>query len=249
MSEAASQSQFSLRHEQILEKLKRERVVEVFETFGRARGFGGYNSVRSRCTRAPDASSPHPRWCDVGPACTLCAPRSNFSARVSARRNSASGVMAARMVRDGETIILDAGTTTLAMAFALPEDLRDVVVITSSLDIAISLENNAGVTVMVTGGTVKRTGRNPRSRSLSPALCHAPFRPNQRRLRLSLLRWNPRWSRLHQRAIRRGGDQARHARGCQARSDAGRSWQDWPCRRGADCRHERNLYASDGPPR
>lgn len=76
------------------------------------------------------------------------------------------GALAARMVRDGETIILDAGTTTLAMAAALPEDLRDVVVITSSLDIAIALENHAGVTVMVTGGTIKKTGRNARSRSL-----------------------------------------------------------------------------------
>lgn len=76
------------------------------------------------------------------------------------------GALAARMVRNGETVILDAGTTTLAMAAAMPEDLRDVVVITSSLDIAITLESHAGVTVMVTGGTIKKTGRNSRSRSL-----------------------------------------------------------------------------------
>ena len=76
--------------------------------------------------------------------------------------------MAARMVRNGETILIDAGTTTRAMALALPQDLRDVVVITSNLEIAISLENHVGITVMVTGGTVKKTGRNPRSRSLVP---------------------------------------------------------------------------------
>ncbi|MEM7730643.1 MAG: DeoR/GlpR family DNA-binding transcription regulator [Pseudomonadota bacterium] len=76
------------------------------------------------------------------------------------------GALAARMVRDGETIILDAGTTAQAMAMALSKDLRDVVVITSSLGIAISLEDHHGITVMVTGGTIKRTGRNPRSRSL-----------------------------------------------------------------------------------
>jgi DeoR/GlpR family transcriptional regulator of sugar metabolism len=74
------------------------------------------------------------------------------------------------MVRDGETIILDAGTTTLAMAFALPRDLRDIVVIMSSLDVAIALETHPGATVMVTGGTLKKTGRNPRSRSLIPPL-------------------------------------------------------------------------------
>ncbi|MGP1397256.1 MAG: DeoR/GlpR family DNA-binding transcription regulator [Inquilinaceae bacterium] len=78
------------------------------------------------------------------------------------------GRMAARMVRDGETIILDAGTTALAMAVALPRDLRDVVVVTSSLDIAIALDGHEGVTVMVTGGKMKKTGRNRRSHSLIP---------------------------------------------------------------------------------
>lgn len=78
------------------------------------------------------------------------------------------GAMAARMVRDGETIILDAGTTTLAMASALPEDLRDVVVLTSSLDIALTLNARAGITVFVSGGKMKKTGRNSDSRSLIP---------------------------------------------------------------------------------
>ncbi|MEM8854852.1 MAG: DeoR/GlpR family DNA-binding transcription regulator [Pseudomonadota bacterium] len=78
------------------------------------------------------------------------------------------GAMAARMVRDGETIILDAGTTALAMALALPQDLKDIVVITSSLDVAIALEGHDGATVMVTGGTLKKTGRNRRARSLIP---------------------------------------------------------------------------------
>ena len=78
------------------------------------------------------------------------------------------GAMAARLVRSGETIVLDAGTTTLAMARALPDDLTDIVVITSSLDIAIALEAHPGASVLVTGGTLKRTGRNRRSRSLVP---------------------------------------------------------------------------------
>ncbi|UOM35235.1 DeoR/GlpR family DNA-binding transcription regulator [Acuticoccus sp. I52.16.1] len=77
------------------------------------------------------------------------------------------GAVAARMVRDGETIILDAGSTTHAMALALPPDLKDVVVITSSLDIAIALEGHMGATVMVTGGTLKQAGRTSRrARSL-----------------------------------------------------------------------------------
>lgn len=78
------------------------------------------------------------------------------------------GAVAAGMVRSGETVILDAGTTTLAMAMALPRDLRDLVVITSSLDIAIALETHPGASVIVTGGSLKKTGRNLRSRSLVP---------------------------------------------------------------------------------
>ena len=78
------------------------------------------------------------------------------------------GAMAARMVRDGETIILDAGTTTLAMAALLPDNLRDVVVLTSSLEIALTLNTHPGVSVFVTGGKLKKTGRNSNSRSLIP---------------------------------------------------------------------------------
>ena len=74
--------------------------------------------------------------------------------------------LAGSMVRDGETIILDAGTTTLAIAHALPEALTDVVVVTNGLDIAISLQAHAGVTVIVTGGRLKRGGRNAHSNSL-----------------------------------------------------------------------------------
>lgn len=74
--------------------------------------------------------------------------------------------LAASMVRDGETVILDAGTTTLAIARALPEVLTDVVVVTNGLDIAIALQAHAGVTVIVTGGRLKRGGRNVHSNSL-----------------------------------------------------------------------------------
>ncbi|MEM6383128.1 MAG: DeoR/GlpR family DNA-binding transcription regulator [Pseudomonadota bacterium] len=89
-------------------------------------------------------------------------PSHNFSAQ-----KERIGKLAASMVRSGETVILDAGTTTTAMAAALPHELNDVVVITSSLDIAIILEQHPGIAVIVTGGTLKKTGRNRRSRSLT----------------------------------------------------------------------------------
>jgi len=76
------------------------------------------------------------------------------------------GEAAASLVRDGETIILDAGTTTLALATALPKSLSDVVVVTNALDVAIALQSHPGVTVIVTGGRLKKAGRNANSRSL-----------------------------------------------------------------------------------
>lgn len=74
--------------------------------------------------------------------------------------------VAASLVRDGETIILDSGTTTLALAQALPKTLTDVVVVTNNLDIAGALQPHQGITVIVTGGRLKRGGRNANSRSL-----------------------------------------------------------------------------------
>lgn len=80
------------------------------------------------------------------------------------------GALAARMVRPGETVILDAGSTALAMALALPDDLRDVLVVTSGLDIALALHAHPGVSVMVTGGRLKEGGRN----AVAPSLV-SPF--------------------------------------------------------------------------
>ncbi|MEM8569810.1 MAG: DeoR/GlpR family DNA-binding transcription regulator [Pseudomonadota bacterium] len=169
MSEAAQSSSLSYRHERIIEILQRERVVEVA-------GLSGTLGV-SAVTIRSDLDVLERRMLlrrirggamAVQPARfvrPLELPSQSFTAE-----KERIGAMAAGLVRDGETIILDAGTTTLAMALALPQELRDVVVITSSLDIAIALEAHSGLTVMVTGGTVKKTGRNPRSRSLIPPL-------------------------------------------------------------------------------
>jgi DeoR family transcriptional regulator, aga operon transcriptional repressor len=65
---------------------------------------------------------------------------------------------AAAMVHPGDTIILDVGTTTTAIAHALADraDLTDVTVFTSSLTIAMALEPSApDLTVVVTGGTLR----------------------------------------------------------------------------------------------
>lgn len=70
----------------------------------------------------------------------------------------AIGRAAASLVRSGDTVILDVGTTTAAVARAMAatQDLRDVVVFTNSLKIAVQLEPVIPrFTVVVTGGTLR----------------------------------------------------------------------------------------------
>jgi DeoR family transcriptional regulator of aga operon len=68
------------------------------------------------------------------------------------------GVTAAALVHSGQAIVLDVGTTTAAIATALIAriDLRDIVVITNALNIAVALESAIPrFTVIVTGGTLR----------------------------------------------------------------------------------------------
>jgi DeoR family transcriptional regulator of aga operon len=62
---------------------------------------------------------------------------------------------AAAMVENGQTIIIDVGSTTTEMAKALLPELSRVVVITNGLNIALILEALRGVSVIVTGGTLR----------------------------------------------------------------------------------------------
>jgi DeoR family transcriptional regulator, aga operon transcriptional repressor len=80
---------------------------------------------------------------------------------------------AAAMVRSGDTIILDVGTTTTAIAQALADrdDITDVTVFTSSLTIAMALEAaSPALTVVVTGGTLR-----PKQHSLVEPLAGLVF--------------------------------------------------------------------------
>jgi DeoR family transcriptional regulator, aga operon transcriptional repressor len=76
----------------------------------------------------------------------------------AAEQKRSIGVAAASLVQSGQAVILDVGTTTSAIATALlaRSDLRDVVVITNALNIAIALESAIPrFTVIVTGGTLR----------------------------------------------------------------------------------------------
>lgn len=70
----------------------------------------------------------------------------------------AIGRRAAGLVRSGQSVLLDVGSTALAVAHALARrtDLSDVLVVTNGLSIALALEPGIPrLTVVVTGGTLR----------------------------------------------------------------------------------------------
>jgi len=67
------------------------------------------------------------------------------------------GRRAATLIGPGDTVILDAGSTTLALARHLTA--RPLTVITNSLDIAAIFEQEAGVELIVTGGVWNASAR------------------------------------------------------------------------------------------
>lgn len=69
------------------------------------------------------------------------------------------GVAAAALVREGEALVIDAGTTTVQVARALPQDLH-VRVLALSLHVADELADMPNVTLMLPGGTVRRHERS-----------------------------------------------------------------------------------------
>jgi DeoR/GlpR family transcriptional regulator of sugar metabolism len=64
------------------------------------------------------------------------------------------GRLAATLIGEGETAILDAGTTTLAMAQALV-GARNITVCTPSLHIAAALADEPGIRLILTGGIAR----------------------------------------------------------------------------------------------
>jgi DeoR family transcriptional regulator of aga operon len=64
------------------------------------------------------------------------------------------GALAATLVAENETLILDVGTTTLALARALA-DAQGLTVVTPSLRVAEALSVNQALRVIVTGGITR----------------------------------------------------------------------------------------------
>jgi len=67
----------------------------------------------------------------------------------------AIAIEAAKLVKPGDRLILDNGTTTLALASVL-RDQRDITVVTPSLAVASELQHAPGVEVILLGGVIRR---------------------------------------------------------------------------------------------
>src|ERR1700757_1425939 len=77
----------------------------------------------------------------------------SFLQRALEHRQEKRAIAAAALeyVQDGDTIILDAGTTTLALAQLLKEQVKSVFVITCSVPAALEL-SSAGYDILLLGG-------------------------------------------------------------------------------------------------
>ncbi|TCP33559.1 transcriptional repressor AgaR [Sphingomonas sp. BK235] len=68
------------------------------------------------------------------------------------------GALAAAMVRPGESVVLDSGTTTLQIAHHLPDD-EEITVLTNDLDILCALARKERIRVVMLGGALRRRNR------------------------------------------------------------------------------------------
>ncbi len=75
-------------------------------------------------------------------------------ATAASAAKTAIGAAAADLVNDGDTVIIDVGTTTLELARAL-HGRRGLTVVTASLPIAVELGSDPDIRVLVTGGQVR----------------------------------------------------------------------------------------------
>ena len=81
-------------------------------------------------------------------------PPLSVRAATASEAKAAIGATAAALVNDGDTIIIDVGTTTLELAKAL-HGRRGLTVVTPSLPIAAELGTDPDIRVLVTGGQVR----------------------------------------------------------------------------------------------
>jgi DeoR/GlpR family transcriptional regulator of sugar metabolism len=104
-----------------------------------------------------------------GGAIRLDTPTGDSAFAVRAKQHSAQkariGATAAAFIQQGETILLDAGSTCLEVAKHLPTD-RNITIVTCGMNIALEAASKSGVNVIVGGGVL-----NPNTLSAMGPLC------------------------------------------------------------------------------
>jgi DeoR family transcriptional regulator of aga operon len=148
----------TLRRDRVVERIRERQFVSVADlsaTFGVSEV-----TIRSDLDSLAEAGRiRRVRGGAVHHATVNVEPSFEQSADDLAAEKARIGTAAAALVESGQTLILDAGSTTAAVAAALAarNDLRDVHVFTNGLRIAFALERAipASVTVIVTGGALR----------------------------------------------------------------------------------------------
>lgn len=89
------------------------------------------------------------------PAGTGLEPPYDSRAAINIDEKQRIGAVAASMVSDGDTLLIDIGTTTLEFAKCL-RDKRDLTVLTNSMPTALELSTNSSAKVYLLGGLVRQ---------------------------------------------------------------------------------------------
>ncbi|MEF2074681.1 DeoR/GlpR family DNA-binding transcription regulator [Consotaella aegiceratis] len=149
-----SSLQATLRHQAILEVLGERGQASVSDLAGRL----DVSAVTVRQDlRALEAERRLVRT--RGGALALTDPGKELPLEVASKTHAgakrAIGAAAARHVHDGQTVIIDVGSTTTTLAELLPGKRKGLTVVTNGLTIALLLERHPEATVVVTGGTLR----------------------------------------------------------------------------------------------
>lgn len=70
------------------------------------------------------------------------------------------GARAAQLVEAGQTLIIDAGSTTVELVHHLPVDIQDLRIVTSSLNIGVAAAQHPTIELIMTGGILRHLTRS-----------------------------------------------------------------------------------------
>lgn len=140
---------------------RRRRIVELAVAEGSVRVFAlsqrfGVSEVTIRAdlrALAADGALIRTRGGAIAPSETLS---TAFSLRALHNHAQKQGIgrAAAALVRPGDTILLDAGTTAMEMARHLPATLSPLTVVTNALNVAMHVGSIPGARIILAGGSL-----------------------------------------------------------------------------------------------